>query len=433
MTRESWAGSGVLPGALRAISQWTGKRSGPAPALALILLPSSRAQSYGIDRVAGNPDAADDGIPAAEAHLGFPVALAVDGAGDLCVADSLDSCVLEVDAAGVIATIAGRVDAHGIGSGDCGPASAARPGPPSGIARDGSGRIVIATPLSRPVRRLSVGTPASCGASLAALPAWTVSSGRVLCGGLSSRGCLTLGAPVSGISFLVHASEWRRRAPGASVGSAVGGTPRVGRRCALEPAEPGQRRAVAGISVGSRGRAGFRAAHAIAGPSVVADTGPSFGSASLSDQSDVSGPAINRLALPAATGGDSPLAYSLRPAAPGLPCNSQARQLSGTPTSPGTSSMRFSVRDSDGDAATLRFAIDTEPGAGTAGASRYSMGDRITTLPAGRWTPDVASGGSFQHSGGTAAVRLNSGGCIEEGDCRYTCASSGGARRSTAR
>ena len=88
--------------------------------------------------------------------------------------------------------------------------------------------------------------------------------------------------------------------------------------------------------------------------------------------------------------------------------------------------MRFSVRDSDSDAATLRFAIDTEPGAGTAGASRYSMGDRITTLPAGRWTPDVASGGSFQHSGGTAAVRLNSGGCIEEGDCRYTCASSGG-------
>ena len=178
---------------------------------------------------------------------------------------------------------------------------------------------------------------------------------------------------------------------------------------------------------------GAGAAHAIAGPSVVADTGPSFGSASLSDQSDVSGPAINRLALPAATGGDSPLAYSLRPAAPGRPFNSQARQLSGTPTSPGTSSMRFSVRDSDGDAATLRFASDTEPGAGTTGASRYSMGDRITTLPAGRWTPDVASGGSFQHSGGTAAVRLNRGGCIEEGDCRYTCASSGGARRSTAR
>ena len=159
---------------------------------------------------------------------------------------------------------------------------------------------------------------------------------------------------------------------------------------------------------------------------VAADFEPSFGTASISDQSYVSGTAINPLTLPAASGGDSPLAYSLQPSVPGLSFDSRERQLSGTPTSTGTYSMRFSVRDSDGDTATLRFTITVQPSAGTAGAKRYSVDDRITTLPTGFWTPDVTSGGSFQYSAGTATVRLNNGGYVEEGDYRYTCASSGG-------
>ena len=532
---------GAPPGArsiLGTTRRWTKKWTVMVSLLGLAILPCAFAQSYWIDRVAGNPDAADDGVPAREAHLGFPFALAVDGSGNLYIADSVDSRVRKVDAAGIITTVAGtgsygfggdggraanallalpqglavdgsgnlyiadsgnqrvrKVDAAGIittvagtgdygfggdggpaanallnepqglavdgsgnlyiadsgnervrrvdpsgtittiagslgsnrmGSGDCGPASAARLGPPADITLDGSGRIVIATPLSHTVRRLSVVSPASCRASIGALPEWTVSSGRVLFGGLSSRGCLTLNAPVSGVSYLVHTSQWQRRAPGASVWSTVGGTLRTGRLCAFEPTGPGQYRAVAEISVASRGRARYRSANAIAGPSVVADREPSFGSASISDQSYVSGTAIRPITLPTATGGDSPLAYSLQPSVPGLSFDTGARQLSGTPTSTGTYSMQFSVRDSDGDTATLRFTITVQPSGGVGGAQRYSVGDRITTLPAGRWTPDVTSGGSFLYSGGTATVRLNNDGYIEEGDYRYTCATSGG-------
>ena len=372
-----------------------------------------------------------DGGPAANARLDTPYKVAVDGSGNLYIADTDNHRIRKVDSAGIITTVAGGSQGSG---GDCGPASDAELRFPKGIAVDRLGRIVVADGPSV-VRRLSVTAPSKCRASPATLSAWTVSRGRVVFGGVSSRGCPTLSEPVNGVSYLVHTSEWQRRAPSATAWATVGGTLRTGRLCAFEPNEPGQYRAVAEISVGSRERAQYRSANAIAGPSVVADTEPSFGTASIRDQSYVSGTAISALTLPTASGGDSPLAYSLDPSVPGLSFDSQARQLTGTPTTSGrygtptisgTYFMRFSVRDSDGDTATLRFTITVQSSGGTTGAKRYSAGDRITTLPTGFWTPDVTSGASFQYSGGTATVRLNNGGYIEEGDYRYACESSGG-------
>lgn len=88
--------------------------------------------------------------------------------------------------------------------------------------------------------------------------------------------------------------------------------------------------------------------------------------------------------------------------------------------------MRFSVRDSDSDTATPEFALTVRSSGGTSEEKRYSVDDRITTLPPGYWTPDVTSGRSFEYSAGTATVNLNKGGYIEEVDYRYTCASFGG-------
>ena len=59
-------------------------------------------------------------------------------------------------------------------------------------------------------------------------------------------------------------------------------------------------------------------------------------------------------------------------------------------------------------------------------ATRYAVGDVVTTLPTGSWFPDVTSGASFSLSGGNSVLNLGNGGYIEEGGYRYTCESTGG-------
>ncbi len=63
------------------------------------------------------------------------------------------------------------------------------------------------------------------------------------------------------------------------------------------------------------------------------------------------------LALPAATGGDGALAYSLEPKVPGMSFDMPSRTLSGTPSAPGVYRMRYLVADQDGDSDQFSFAI----------------------------------------------------------------------------
>ena len=58
--------------------------------------------------------------------------------------------------------------------------------------------------------------------------------------------------------------------------------------------------------------------------------------------------------------------------------------------------------------------------------TRYAVGDIITTMPTGFWTPDLTRGASFSISGGNVEIEFNNGGLIEEGDYRYTCDNAGG-------
>ena len=129
------------------------------------------------------------------------------------------------------------------------------------------------------------------------------------------------------------------------------------------------------------------------------DTAPSFGRQTVSDQTYTAGVPISALVLPAATGGTSPLTYSLTPTVPGLQFAAASRTLQGTPSSAGKHSMTYRVVDADGDVARLTFTVqvnfapvaDTRPSfdAQTVPDQTYTVGVHIGVLELPR-----ASGGN---------------------------------------
>ena len=93
-----------------------------------------------------------DGGPAVDARLSYPRGVAVDGAGNLFIADWWDDRIRKVDSAGVITTVAGT---GGFGfSGDGGPAVDARLRSPGGVAVDGAGNLFIADEGNHRIRKV---------------------------------------------------------------------------------------------------------------------------------------------------------------------------------------------------------------------------------------------------------------------------------------
>jgi uncharacterized protein (TIGR03437 family) len=85
----------------------------------------------------------------------FSQGIAVDGAGDVYIADTHNNRIMETSGTGVIATVAGS---GGFGyAGDGGPASSAYLGEPHGIAVDGAGNVYIADTYNNCVREISGG------------------------------------------------------------------------------------------------------------------------------------------------------------------------------------------------------------------------------------------------------------------------------------
>ena len=98
-----------------------------------------------------------DGGPATGAELSTPTHIVVDGAGNLYIADMDNNCVREVQAStGVITTVAG----NGTGgySGDGGPATIAELYMPYGLALDSAGNLYIADYGNNRVRRVDAET-----------------------------------------------------------------------------------------------------------------------------------------------------------------------------------------------------------------------------------------------------------------------------------
>jgi sugar lactone lactonase YvrE len=107
-----------------------------------------------INTLAGNGAAgfSGEGGQAAAAALNGPTGVAVDGMGNVYVADELNARVRKVDSTGVITTLAG----NGITgySGDGGPATAAALDVPVGVAADGFGNVYIVERVGNRVRKV---------------------------------------------------------------------------------------------------------------------------------------------------------------------------------------------------------------------------------------------------------------------------------------
>jgi trimeric autotransporter adhesin len=118
-----------------------------------------------------------DGGPATSAELSLPTAVAVDGAGNLVIADYSNARVRVVAAAtgtfygqamtaGDIYTVAGS--ANGGSSGNGGPATSARLRFPEGVAVDGAGNLVIADTGNSWVRVVAAATGTFYGQAMTA-------------------------------------------------------------------------------------------------------------------------------------------------------------------------------------------------------------------------------------------------------------------------
>jgi sugar lactone lactonase YvrE len=110
--------------------------------------------SGAITTFAGTGVAGDsgDGGPATEAQLSLPRGVAVDTDGNVYIADEASSRIRRVDQSGVITTVAGT-GAAGF-SGDGGPATEAQLSAPTGVSVDAPGNLFIADRDNHRVRKV---------------------------------------------------------------------------------------------------------------------------------------------------------------------------------------------------------------------------------------------------------------------------------------
>jgi cysteine-rich repeat protein len=105
----------------------------------------------------GTPGFSGDGGPATSAQLRSPYGVAVDGLGTLYIADTVNDRIRRVDATtGVMTTVAGT-GIKGF-SGDGGAATSAQLAFPAGVAVDGLGNLYIADTDNHRIRRLDATT-----------------------------------------------------------------------------------------------------------------------------------------------------------------------------------------------------------------------------------------------------------------------------------
>ncbi|MEO7919627.1 MAG: hypothetical protein ABIT01_09205, partial [Thermoanaerobaculia bacterium] len=113
-----------------------------------------------LESVAGNGTGSysGDGGAAILSGLNEPEKIAFVGA-TIYIADTKNSLVRRVDPSGVITTVAGLASDRAPGfSGDGGPATSAKLSAPSGLAIDAAGNLFIADSLNHRIRKVAAGT-----------------------------------------------------------------------------------------------------------------------------------------------------------------------------------------------------------------------------------------------------------------------------------
>ena len=101
---------------------------------------------------AGSPGSADGTGSAARFY--YPFGVAVDGSGNVYVADNGNNTIRKITSGGVVSTLAGTAGAPGAADGT-GPA--ARFYAPQGVAVDGSGNVYVADTLNNTIRMITSG------------------------------------------------------------------------------------------------------------------------------------------------------------------------------------------------------------------------------------------------------------------------------------
>lgn len=113
------------------------------------------------------PGFSGDGGPATAAQLAQPLDLSIDASGNLYIAD--EHRIRKVNPKGLIATVAGADYLFGIGDG--GPATSAELYQPSAVALDGAGNLYIADTGTNRIRQVSaLGVMATIAGTGAAMP-----------------------------------------------------------------------------------------------------------------------------------------------------------------------------------------------------------------------------------------------------------------------
>jgi len=102
---------------------------------------------------AGSAGFGGDGGPSTEAFLNGPTDVAADASGNVYIADKSNYCIRKVDTNGIITTAAGKPGFLG-SAGDDGPALSATLNNPKGVALDGAGNLFIADTLNGRIRKV---------------------------------------------------------------------------------------------------------------------------------------------------------------------------------------------------------------------------------------------------------------------------------------
>ncbi len=198
-----------------------------------------------ITTLAGNGSVGDNGL-ATSAQLGEPWALAVDPAGNLYIADVGDDRIRKV-ANGVITTIAGN-GTEGR-AGDNGPAVSAQLFPPLGIAVSPAGDLYIADPVNSQIRRVSNGVISTVAGN--GVPGFSGDNGPASSAQLS--GPMGLAVDTAGNLYIADRSNARIRKVSNGIITTVAGNGTSGFTGDNGPATSAQFYSPVGVAVDAAG------------------------------------------------------------------------------------------------------------------------------------------------------------------------------------